>query len=137
MGERESDWRCVWPGMWKNCTVNQEVKPVSGSLLWTRSKQDSSWDSTSLLLHTYIAVYIQGLFIVYNSARVRSTVAVLGLAINQGRRQPPQYLKSPTDQNFLNIRQRAVKKWSTYSTIYSKIDAQHALLQKLEVKISR
>ncbi len=38
----------------------------------------------------YIAVYIQGLYTVYNDAEVRSTVAVLGLATNQGRRQPPQ-----------------------------------------------
>jgi hypothetical protein len=29
-------------------------------------------------------------YTVYNGAGVRSTVAVLGLAMNQGRRQPPQ-----------------------------------------------
>jgi hypothetical protein len=39
----------------------------------------------------YIAVYIQGLYTVYNGTGVRSTVAVLGLVTNQGRRQPPQY----------------------------------------------
>ncbi len=37
----------------------------------------------------YIAVYVQGLYTVYNGAGVRNTVAVLGLATNQGRRQPP------------------------------------------------
>ncbi len=37
-------------------------------------------------------VYIHGLYTVYNGAGVQSTVAVLGLATNQGRRQLPQYL---------------------------------------------
>jgi hypothetical protein len=37
-----------------------------------------------------MAVYIQGLYTVYNSVGVRSIVVVLGLAMNQGRRQPPQ-----------------------------------------------
>jgi hypothetical protein len=40
----------------------------------------------------YRAVCIQGLYTVYNGAGVRSTVAVLGLATNQRRRQPPQSL---------------------------------------------
>ncbi len=39
----------------------------------------------------YIAVYIQALYLLYNGAGVRSTVAVLGLATNQERRRPPQY----------------------------------------------
>jgi hypothetical protein len=38
-------------------------------------------------ISAYKAVYVQGLYTVYNSAGVRSTVAVLGLASNQGRRQ--------------------------------------------------
>jgi hypothetical protein len=37
-------------------------------IMWTSSKRDS----TSLLLHTYIAVYIQGLYTVYNGAGVHS-----------------------------------------------------------------
>jgi hypothetical protein len=37
----------------------------------------------------YIEVYIQGLYTVYNGARVQSTVAMLELAVDQGRRQPP------------------------------------------------
>jgi hypothetical protein len=40
----------------------------------------------------YIAVYIQGQYTVYNGAEVQSTVAMVGLATNQGHRQPPQYL---------------------------------------------
>jgi hypothetical protein len=40
---------------------------------------------------TYIAVYMQGLYTVYNGAGVQGTVAVLELAGNQGRRQPPHY----------------------------------------------
>jgi hypothetical protein len=39
----------------------------------------------SIPMPTY-AVYIQGLYTVYNSAGVRSTVPVLSLATNQGRR---------------------------------------------------
>jgi hypothetical protein len=38
----------------------------------------------------YIAVCIKGLYTVYNGAGVRSTVTVLGLTTNQGRREPPQ-----------------------------------------------
>ncbi len=38
----------------------------------------------------YIAVYIQGLYTVHNSARVQSTVAMLELAEDRGCRQPPQ-----------------------------------------------
>ncbi len=42
----------------------------------------------------HIAVYIQGLYTVYNGA-VQGTVSVatLGLAMNQGHRQPPQRLR--------------------------------------------
>ncbi len=36
-----------------------------------------------------IVVYIQELYTVYNSAGVRSTFAMLGLATNQGHKQPP------------------------------------------------
>jgi hypothetical protein len=52
---------------------------------WTSSKRDSSQDSTA-----YIAVNIQGLYTVYKGAGVRSTVALLRLAMKQERRQPPQ-----------------------------------------------
>ncbi len=45
---------------------------------------------TALVITAYIAVYIQRLYPLYKDAGVRSTVAVLGLATNQGRRQPPQ-----------------------------------------------
>ncbi len=37
-----------------------------------------------------VVVYTQGQYTVYNSAGVQSTVVMLGLAMNQGRRQPPQ-----------------------------------------------
>jgi hypothetical protein len=37
----------------------------------------------------YKAAYIQGLYTVYNGAGVQNTVAVLGLATNQG--QPPHH----------------------------------------------
>ncbi len=39
-----------------------------------------------------IAVYIQGLYTVYNGAEVQGTVAVLELAGNQGHRQPPHMM---------------------------------------------
>ncbi len=39
----------------------------------------------------YIAVYIQGLYTVYNGAGVQGIVAVLELTVNRGRKQPPQY----------------------------------------------
>jgi hypothetical protein len=38
----------------------------------------------------YIAVCIKGLYTVYNGAGVRSTVTMLGLTTNQGRREPQQ-----------------------------------------------
>jgi hypothetical protein len=43
-----------------------------------------------ITIYRYIAVYIQGLYTVYNCAGVWSTVAVLGLAMNQGYGQPQQ-----------------------------------------------
>jgi hypothetical protein len=42
------------------------------------------------VITAYIAVYIKGLYTGYNGARVQSTVAMLELAGDQGRRQPPQ-----------------------------------------------
>ncbi len=45
-------------------------------------------------IHT-VAVYIQGLYTVYNGAGVQGSVAMLELAVDQGRRQPPQtYFKT-------------------------------------------
>ncbi len=48
------------------------------------------WLGQHWFITAYVAVYIQGLNTVYNGAGVQSTVAMLGLAVNQGRRQPPQ-----------------------------------------------
>jgi hypothetical protein len=57
--------------------IEQNIKKWTGPALW-------------LLCGIYIADHIQGLYTVYNGAGVHSTVAVLGLTTNEGRRQPPQ-----------------------------------------------
>jgi hypothetical protein len=54
--------------------------------------------SMPMTSYAYIAVHIQRLYTVYNGAGVRSTVAMLGLAMNQGRRQPP--LPSFSEESF-------------------------------------
>jgi hypothetical protein len=48
------------------------------------------WLGQHWFITAHTAIYIQGLQTVYNGAGVGRTVAVLGLATNQGRRQPPQ-----------------------------------------------